>query len=108
LETFHGSGHLPGAPKVWDIELDADWEKKEFTVRIPAARANLTEWPGLMVQTIGAEEAVFRTRGIPPLQIHWWHVVRNRAGGLWAMVLVPPNEEGTWLNCGLRLEKKGG
>jgi len=35
-------------------------------------------------------------------------VVRNRAGGLWAMVLVPPNEEGTWLNCALRLEKKGG
>jgi hypothetical protein len=108
LETFHGSGHLPGAPKVLDVDLDADWEKKEFTVRIPAARANLTEWPGLMVQTIDDKEAVFRTRGIPPLQIHWWHVVKNSTGGLWAMVLVPPNEEGIWLNCGLRLEKKGG
>ena len=65
MATFYGSGHLPGAPKVWDVELDADWEKKEFTVRIPAARAKLTEWPGLIVQTIGNEEAVFRTRGIP-------------------------------------------
>ena len=108
METFRGSGHLPGAPQVWDIELDADWEKKEFTVRIPAARAKLTEWPGLMAQTIGGEESVFRTHGIPPLQIHWWHVVKNSTGGLWAMVLVPPNEEGIWLNCGLRLEKKGG
>jgi hypothetical protein len=35
-------------------------------------------------------------------------VVRNSTGGLWAMVLVPPNEEGIWLNCGLRLEKKAG
>jgi hypothetical protein len=106
LETFRGSGHLPGAPTIWEIELDSDWEKKEFTVRIPAARAKLTEWPGLMAQTIGGKEAVFRTNGIPPLQIHWWHIVKNSAGGLWAMVLVPPNEEGTWLNCGLRLEKK--
>jgi hypothetical protein len=86
---------------VWNVELDADWEKKEFSVRIPAARATLTEWPGLMVQTIDAEEAVFRTRGIPPLQIHWWHVVKDKTGDLW-------NEEGIWLNCGLRLEKKGG
>jgi len=106
METFRGSGHLPGALKVWDVELDADWQKKEFTVHIPAARAKLTDWPGLMVQTVGDEEAIFRTRGIPPLQIHWWHVVRNTAGGLWAMVLVPASEEGIWLNCGLRLDKK--
>jgi hypothetical protein len=64
METFRGSGHLPGAPKAWDVELYADWKKKEFTVRIPAARANLTEWPGLMVQTIDDKEAVFRTRGM--------------------------------------------
>jgi len=108
METFHGSGHLPGALRVWDIDLDADWKKKEFTVHIPAARANLTDWPGLMVQTIGDKEAVFRTRGIPPLEIHWWHVVKNSDGGLWAMVLVPPNDQGVWLNCGLRLEKKSG
>jgi len=108
LETFRGSGHLPGAPKVWDVELDADWEKKEFVVRIPASGAKFTEWPGLMVQTIGDEEAVFRTRGIPPLQIHWWHVVKNSTGDLWVMVLVPPNEQGIWLNCGLRLEKISG
>src|SRR4030042_223153 len=105
METFRGSGHIPGAPKGWDVELDADWEKKEFVVRIPEARARLTEWPGLMVQTIGEEEAVFRTRGIPPLQIHWWHVVRSSGGDLWGMVLAPPNEEGLWLNCALRLKK---
>ena len=108
METFRGSGHLPGAPKVWDVELDADWEQKEFVVRIPASGAKFTEWPGLMVQTIGDEEAVFRTRGIPPLQIHWWHVVKNSTGDLWVMVLVPPNKEGIWLNCGLRLEKMSG
>ena len=108
METFRGSGHLPGATKVWDLELDADWEKREFVVRIPKSGAKLTEWPGLMVQIIGDGEAVFRTRGIPPLQIHWWHVVRNPSGGLWVMVLVPPNEEGVWLNCGLRLEKTSG
>jgi hypothetical protein len=107
METFRGSGHLPGAPKVWEIELDTDWDKKEFTVRIPAARAQLTEWPGLMVQTIGSEEAVFRTHGIPPLQVHWWHVVKNPTGVLWVMVLVPAHDEGIWLNCGLRLEKTG-
>jgi hypothetical protein len=24
------------------------------------------------------------------------------------MILVPPNDEGVWLNCGLRLDKKSG
>ncbi len=105
MEKFHGSGHIPGAPKIWNIDLNADWEKKEFSVHIPDAEQKITEWPGLMVQTIGNEEAIFRTRGIPPLQIHWWHVVKNASGDVWVMVLTLPNDEGVWLDCGLLLKK---
>jgi hypothetical protein len=105
MEVFRGTGHLPGASEVWDVELSAEWENKEFVVRIPATGSKFTEWPGLMAQTIGNDEAIFRTRGIPPLEIHWWHVVRSASGDLWAMVIALPSEEGIWLNCGLRLEK---
>jgi hypothetical protein len=105
MERFRGAGHLPGAPAIWDIDLDADWEKKEFVVHIPATGAKVSEWPGLLVQTIDDKEAVFRTRGIPPIQVHWWHIAKNESGGLWAMVIAPPNDEGVWLDCGLKLDK---
>ena len=105
MEKFFGTGHIPGAPKIWDVNLTADWEKKQFLVDIPDTGAKVSEWPGLMVQTIDSEEAVFRTRGIPPLQIHWWHVVKNSNGDVWVMVLALPNEKGIWLECGLLMKK---
>jgi hypothetical protein len=103
MGKFRGTGHIPGAPGAWEVELEADWEKKEFIVHIPESGAKVTEFPGLMVQTIGTDEAVFRTRGIPTLQIHWWHVIKAPENNLWAMVLALPDESGTWRYCNLKL-----
>jgi hypothetical protein len=106
MATYKGSGHLPGAPAIWNVELEADWDKKEFIVHIPESGAPVTEFPGLMVQTIEDKEAVFRTRGIPPLQIHWWHIIMRRDGSLWGLVLSLPDDDGVWSQCGLLLTAK--
>jgi hypothetical protein len=106
MATFKGSGHLPGAPAIWDIKLEADWAKKEFTVHIPETGAKVTEFPGLMIQIIDDTEAVFRTRGIPPLQVHWWHIVKRHDGSLWGLVLSLPDDDGVWLQCGLLLTEE--
>ena len=103
MAKYKGSGHLPGAPEVWDIELEADWDKKEFIVHIPETDAPVTDFPGLMVETIDDKEAVFRTRGIPPLLVHWWHLVTRHDGSLWGLVLSLPDEDGVWLQCALKL-----
>jgi len=105
METFLGTGHLPGAPKPWRVELDVDWEKKETEVRLPEAEGGVTQWPGLLVQTFGRDEAAFRTRGIPPLDTHWWHIVRYSDRDLWVMVLGLPNREGVWPNCSFGLKR---
>jgi hypothetical protein len=59
-----------------------------------------------MVQTIGVEEAVFRTKGIPPLFTHWWHLARSGSDDLWGFVVSTPDAEGVWRTCSLRLVKK--
>jgi hypothetical protein len=105
METFRGKGHLPGGSGVWEIELDGDFKRKEFSVRIPQAGSAAKEWPGLMVQTIAEEEAVFRTRGIPKLSSHWWHVIRGGDRELRVMVLALPDEGGTWPTCTMNLIK---
>jgi hypothetical protein len=105
MNKYSGIGHILGTPGHWDIELEVDWTKKEFIVHLPRSGAKITEFPGLLVQTIGTDEAVFRTRGISPLQIHWWHVIKAPQGNLWAMVLALPDEKGTWLFCSLPLKK---
>ncbi|MFH1087580.1 MAG: hypothetical protein V1737_03225 [Chloroflexota bacterium] len=105
METYRGSGHLPGTPKTLTVELDVDWAGKEAEVRIPGLAEGVTQWPGLMVQTIGKDEAVFRTKGIPPLGTHWWHAARNSGGDLATMVLALPGADGMWGSCTLLLKR---
>lgn len=30
METFCGTGHLPGAFEVWDVEIDADYSAERI------------------------------------------------------------------------------
>lgn len=106
MEIFRGKTHLPGATEVWEIELEIDWENKEVNVHIDGAPSGISDWPGLAVQTFGpAEEISFRTKGIPQLFTHWWHLVRSGSGDLWGIVLGAPDVEGTWRTCPLPLKK---
>ena len=105
METFRGKAHLPGADREWNLELEIDWGKKEVNVHIDEAPDSVTDWPGLVVQTFGIEEIVFRTKGIPPLFTHWWHFVRGSHDDLWGIVLGLPDAEGMWRTCMVPLEK---
>ena len=105
MDTFYGSGHIPGYTKPGRVELDVDWDRKEIEVRLPQTKGAITGWPGLLVQTFGKDEALFRTKGIPPLDIHWWHIVRYSKENLWVMVLGLPNTEGVWPTCSFGLKK---
>jgi len=105
METFYGSSHMPGDPKLGRVELDVDWARKDIEVRLPQIKGAITAWPGLLVQTFGADEAAFRTKGIPPLGTHWWHMVRYSEKNLWVMVLGLPNTEGMWPTCSFGLKR---
>jgi hypothetical protein len=105
METFYGNGNIPGESTPWRVELDIDWEQKDIQVRLPQAPGGITQWPGLLVHTFGHDEAVFRTKGIPPLGTHWWHVARYSTGDAWVMVLALPNAEGVWPACSFGLRK---
>lgn len=105
MEKFRGRAHLPGTDGPWELELEIDWETREVSVHVDQAPGGLSDWPGLAVQTFGpADEVSFRTKGIPRLFTHWWHLVRG-GGGLWGMVLGLPDAEGTWHTCTLSLQR---
>lgn len=105
METYYGDGHVPGALKTGRVELTIDWTKKEVEVCLPEAPGGITEWPGLLTQTFGIDEAVFRTKGIPTLATHWWHIVRYSDNNIWVIVLGLPNNEGVWPICSFSLKK---
>ncbi|MFC1988174.1 hypothetical protein ACFLVH_06550 [Chloroflexota bacterium] len=106
METFRGKAHLPGADKEWNLELEIGWEDNEVSVHIDEAPGNISDWPGLAVQTFGpANEIVFRTKGIPRLFTHWWHFVHGSSNELWGIVLGLPDVEGKWRTCPVLLEK---
>jgi len=105
METYYGEGHIPGTQKPGRVELNIEWEKKEIEVHLPEAAGGVTQWPGLLVQTFGNDEAAFRTKGIPGLGTHWWHIVRYSEENLWVMVLGLPNTEGVWPTCSFGLKK---
>jgi hypothetical protein len=105
METYYGEGHIPGAPKPGRIELNIDWANKEVEVHLPEAQGGVTEWPGLLLQTFGRDEAVFRTKGIPKLSTHWWHTVRYSDDHIFVMVLGLPNSEGIWPTCSFSLKR---
>ena len=106
METFRGKGHLPGTDKERDIEIEIDWQAKEASVHVEGVAEGVVDWPGLVVQTFGPmDEVAFRTKGIPQLFTHWWHLVRNGTGGLWGIVLGLPDKDGVWRTCTLRLDR---
>lgn len=105
METFYGNGTIPGVSKAWRVELDIDWAKKEIQVHLPQAKGAITQWPGLLVETFGTDEAVFRTKGIPPLGTHWWHIARYSMSDAWALVLGLPSKDGLWPSCSFGLRK---
>ena len=108
MDTYKGKAHLPGADKEWDILLEIDWENKEVNVHIEEAAEGINNWPGLVVQTFGpVDEVVFRTKGIPAIFTHWWHLVRSGSGDLWGIVMGLPDAEGVWRTCPLVLRKTG-
>jgi len=105
MESFHGKAHLPGAEKEMDLKLDIDWNEKEMYVHIDDAPGRVKTWTGLVPQTFGNYETAFRTKGIPPLLTHWWHLVRRNGGDLWGIVIGLPNVGGEWTTCIVSLKK---
>ena len=105
MESFEGTKHLPGDDKDRKLALEIDWLGKEVYVRFGETVEGIKDWPGLMVQTIGIEEAVFRTKGIPPLFTYWWHLARGSEDILWGLVIGTPDSNGIWRTCSVTLNK---
>ncbi len=105
MENFKARLHLPGDDRERDVGLSVDWEDKEVGIKLEQASGGFSDWPGLLVHTFGYEEIVFRTKGIPPLFNHWWHLMRNAAGDLWGLVVTTPNAAGHWHTCSVCLPK---
>jgi hypothetical protein len=105
METFRGQAHLPGTDRDRNIQLEIDWNEKEVSVHIDGLPGPIADWPGLVVQTFGTEEIVFRTKGIPTLFTHWWHFVRSGRGDLWGIILGLPDVDGKWRTCPVVLER---
>jgi hypothetical protein len=105
METFTGRAHLPGADKEWGLQLDIDWNKREISVHIDGVPGQVKTWPGLIPEAFGDYEVAFRTKGIPPVLTHWWHLVRRNGGDLWGMVIGLPNVGGEWTTCMVSLRK---
>jgi hypothetical protein len=103
MERFRGRAHVPGVDKNWNLEVELDWDKQEAIVHIPEALGVIKTWPGLVVQTFGTYELVFKTKGIPPLFTHWWHIVRANPDELWGIVVGLPDKSGKWTTCPLSL-----
>lgn len=105
MEEFRGEARLPGADHPNTILLEIDWIGKIANISISKHEGGFAEWPGLMVQTIGVEEAAFRTRGIPPRFTHWWHIARSGVDDLWGLIIAAPDVHGDWQTCPLILKK---
>lgn len=105
MEKFLGRAHLPGSDKEWDITLDVDWDEKEIYVHIDGISEGIKTWTGLVPQAFGNYEVAFRTKGIPPLLTHWWHLVRMNGEALWGLVVGLPNVGGEWATCIISLKK---
>ncbi len=106
METFRGKAHLPGADREWTVVIEIEWRDKEVNVHIEEAPDGLSDWPGLAVQTFGQlEEISFRTKGIPPLFTHWWHLMRSGGSDMFGIVLGTPDAAGVWRTCPLPLNK---
>ena len=105
MEVFKGTIHLPGDDKERKLTLYIDWLGKEVYVRFDEAIDGIKDWPGLIVQTIGIKEAVFRTKGIPPLFTHWWHLARGAEDSLWGLIISTPDLSGSWKTCTISLNK---
>ena len=105
MEKYNGRAHIPGADRDWNIGLEMDWDKKEISVHISEAPGVLKTWPGLVVQTFGTYELAFKTKGIPPLLTHWWHIVRAGDDNLWGLIVGLPDKIGKWTTCSIALKK---
>jgi hypothetical protein len=105
METFRGRAHLPGGDKEWGIDIDIDWDEKEIYVHIDGAPGGVKTWTGLVPQAFGNYEVAFRTKGIPTVLTHWWHLVRRNGGDMWGIVIGLPNVSGEWTTCLVSLKK---
>lgn len=105
MDTFFGTLHLPGADRPWNVEVSIDWREKEVFLKIPDAPSNIKEWTGVMVQTLGDQEAVFRTKGLPGAVAHWWHLFRNLHGEVFGLIISLPDPKGIWTQCSFTLDK---
>ena len=105
MEAFQGEAHIPGTDHSSVVLLEIDWLGKQANINLSKPEGGFAEWPGLMVQTIGVEEAVFRTRGIPPRFTHWWHFARSGGDELWGLIVAAPDIHGDWQTCPVILKR---
>jgi hypothetical protein len=105
METFKGRAHVPGVDQEWLFVLEMNWEGKEVNLHVEGAPGHITSWQGLQVQTFGTYEIAFKTKGIPPLLTHWWHLVRPDNDNLIGLIVGLPDKHGTWTTCPINLTK---
>lgn len=105
MDKYIGKAHLPGTQKEQVITVELDWITKEVNVHIDGLAEGVTDWPGLVVQTFGPDnEIVFRTKGIPGLFTHWWHLLKGSGDEMAGIVLALPDVEGIWRTCPVKLK----
>lgn len=105
MNTFQGRAHMPGVDKEWLLVLELDWNGGQVYVHVEGAPGHVSSWPGLVVQTFGDVEIAFKTKGIPPLLTHWWHLVKPDPDTLWGIIIGLPDKQGNWTTCPIKLAR---
>jgi hypothetical protein len=105
IETFKGRAHMPGVENEWIFLLSLDWKAREAEVQLEGLPGHINTWQGLQVQTFGDYEIAFKTKGIPPVLTHWWHLVRAGENNLTGLIIGLPDNSGTWTTCPIGLTK---
>jgi hypothetical protein len=104
MELFRGKAHIPGTEREGVISIELDWNGKQCIVHTEGSGGHVTAWPGLVVQTFDVYEIAFKTKGIPKLGTHWWHLVRDK-DNLSGLIVGLPDAKGVWTTCGVSLDK---
>ena len=105
MQTYQGRAHIPGMDSEAILVLELDGNAGAASVQLEGQPGHISTWQGLVVQTFGDYEIVFRTKGIPTLLTHWWHLVKADDNTIWGMILGVPHTAGQWASCPLELRK---
>ncbi len=96
---------MPGVENELIFVLELNWDSREIELQIEGLAGHLNAWQGLNVQAFGDYELAFKTKGIPPLLTHWWHIVRADKDNLTGLIVGLPDKKGAWTTCPVALTR---